>query len=84
MDYSEVGIDVKKFIKKHPISGVASDCFEVAIPKSFYHAELEKIEVKYIKREVSSRRYLSRKQKNRLQKSYAPAIQLKANRFGLM
>lgn len=84
MDYSELGIEVKKFTKKHPISGVSSHCFEVAIPKSLYHAELEKIDVKYTRKHSSSRRYLSKKQKNRLQKPYFPAIQLKANRYGLM
>lgn len=84
MDYSELGIDVKKFKKKHPITGIESTCFEVKIPDSLYHSQLEKIAIKIPKRRTSSRRDLSKHLHNRIQKSHGPAMFLKANRFGLM
>ena len=84
MDYSELGIEVKKYPKKHPISGIESHCIEVAIPKSLYHSELEKIDVKLIKKNILTKRELSKSQRERIQKPYTPAIQLKANRYGLI
>ena len=79
-----MGIEVKKYPKKHPISGIESHCIEVAIPKSLYHSELEKIDVKLIKKNILTKRELSKSQRERIQKPYTPAIQLKANRYGLI
>ena len=84
MDYSELGINVKRYQKKHPISGLESNCIEVAIPESLYHSKLEKIDVTFLRNKVGSRRTISKTQKSRVQKSYHSAIQLKANRFGLI
>lgn len=84
MDYSELGIKVKKLSKKHPISGLESRCFEIEIPESMYHSELDKVEFSVWKKTTGSRRYASKTQKERLIKSHGPAIQLRANRYGLI
>lgn len=84
MDYSELGIQVKKYSKKHPISGMESNCFEIEIPKSFYHAELDKVKFTSWARVTGSRRTVSKTQKSRLDKWKGKPLQLKANRYGLL
>ena len=84
IDYSELGIDVKKYQKKHPISRIESTCFEVRIPDSLYHSQLEKITIKLPIMRTSSRRDMSKNLQDRIRRSYSPALQLKANRYGLM
>ena len=84
MDYSELGIKVKKYSKKHPISGMESSCFEIEIPESFYHAELDKVSFTAWAKVTGSRRYASKTQKERLSKWHGKSLHLKANRYGLI
>ena len=84
MDYSELGINVKKFVKKHPISGLESNCIELEVPESLYATQLDRIEYKPYSKPVSSRRNASQTQRERLTKTKHKPIQLKANRFGLI
>jgi hypothetical protein len=92
MDYSELGIEVKKFLKKHPLSGMVSKCIEIDVPESLTHAELEKIDIKLIKDFTVHNRNLSRSQKeiitpppySRNRTTNLQPIRLQANRFGLL
>ena len=84
MDYSELGIKVNHFPKKHPISGLESTCIELEIPENLYATTLDKIEYKPYTKPMSSRRTASQTQKERLSKNKLKPIQLKANRYGLI
>ena len=80
----ELGIKVKEFNRKHPISGLESKCFEIELPEELYHSELDKIELSKLKRHGSSNRRVTKAQKKSITRLNTKSIQLKANRFGLM